>query len=152
MKWSTASESCVSVANAGYAFEQTSVVRAAYAAMLSTPDCACAKLRAERTFELESAEQRFDTALELRVVCDGICEVRAPNFFSFLCAERSHEKVLLVVHRARAHAQIKLEVGNKSSDLVAGQLAEPRSTRKLEQRVGVFVIPVGVKRSRLRPG
>ena len=28
----------------------------------------CAKLRAERTFKLEGAEQRFDTALELRVV------------------------------------------------------------------------------------
>ena len=33
MKWFTASESCVSVSNAGYAFEQTSVLRAAYAAI-----------------------------------------------------------------------------------------------------------------------
>ena len=65
-----------------------------------------AKLRAERTFDLEGAEQRFDTALELRVVCDGICEVRAPNMFSFLRAERCHEKLPPVVHRARAHAQI----------------------------------------------
>ena len=79
----------------------------------------CAKLRAERTFKLEGTEQRFDTALELRVVCDGICEVRAPNILSFLRAERSHEKVPSGVHRTRAHAQIKLVVGNKSSDLVA---------------------------------
>ena len=66
----------------------------------------CAKVRAERAFELEGAEQRFDTALELRLVCDYICEVRAPNFLSFLRAERSHEKVPPVVHRVRAHAQI----------------------------------------------
>ena len=38
MKWSTASESCVNVANAEYAFEQTDVVRAEYAAIYSAPD------------------------------------------------------------------------------------------------------------------
>ena len=57
-----------------------------------------------------------------------------------------------MVHRARAHAEIKFEVDNKSSYLVAGHLAKPRSIRKLEQRVGVFVVPVGGERSRLRPG
>ena len=64
----------------------------------------CAKLRADRTFELEGAEQRFHTAFELRLVCDGICEVRAPNFLSFLRAKRSHEKVPPVVYRTRANA------------------------------------------------
>ena len=52
----------------------------------------CAKLRAELAFKLEGAEQRFDTALELRVVCDGICEVRAPNFRSFFRAELALRK------------------------------------------------------------
>ena len=40
----------------------------------------CAKLRAERSLKFELAEQRFDTALKLRIVCDDICEVRAPSF------------------------------------------------------------------------
>ena len=65
-----------------------------------------AKLRAERPIEFELAEQRFNAALDLRVVCDVICEVLAPYFLCFLRAERSHEKVPPVVHRARAHAEI----------------------------------------------
>ena len=112
----------------------------------------CAKLHAERFFKFKLTKQRFDSARELRVVSDGMCEVLAPYFLCFLRAERSHQKVSPVVHRARTHALIYLEVGNKSSYLVAGQLAEPRSTRKLEQRVGVFVIPVVGERSRLRFG
>ena len=92
----------------------------------------CAKLRAKRSFKFELAQQRFDIALELRVVCDGICEVRAPNFLSLLRAERDYKKIPPVVHRARANAQIKLKVGNKSSDLVAGQLAKARFSRQFE--------------------
>ena len=57
-----------------------------------------------------------------------------------------------VVHRARAHAQVKFEVGNKSSDLVSGRFAEARATRDLEQRVCIFLVPVDGERSRLRPG
>ena len=57
-----------------------------------------------------------------------------------------------MVHRARAHAEIQLEIGNKSSDLVAGRLAETRPTRELEQRVGIFLVSVGGERFRLRPG
>ena len=112
----------------------------------------CAKLRAERSFKFELPEQRFDTALELRVVCDDICKMRTPYFLCFLRAERSHQKVPPVVHRARAHAQIKFEVGNKSSDLVAGRLAEARTTREPKQRVCVLFVLVGGERSRLRPG
>ena len=37
-----------------------------------------------------------------------------------------------VVHGPGAHAQVQLEIGNKSSDLVAGRLTEARSARKLE--------------------
>ena len=37
MKWSTASESCASVANSAHAREHRSVVRAAYAVMNTTP-------------------------------------------------------------------------------------------------------------------
>ena len=112
----------------------------------------CEKLRATRPFKFELAEQRFDTAHELRVVCDGICKVRAPDILSLVRAERGHEKVPQVVHRARAHAQIKLEIGNKSSDIVAGRLAEARATRELEQRVCVFFVPIGGERFRLRFG
>ena len=72
--------------------------------MDSALDCACAKLLAGRSFKFELAKQRFYTALELRVVCDGICKMRAPDFLSLFRAERGHEKVLPVVHRARAHA------------------------------------------------
>ena len=39
MKWSTASDNCASVENPAYSCEQISVVRAAYAATDSDPDC-----------------------------------------------------------------------------------------------------------------
>ena len=64
----------------------------------------CAKLCTDRPFEFELAEQHFNTALEHRVVCNDICEVRAPYFYRFLHAEQSHQKVPLVMHKARAHA------------------------------------------------
>ena len=78
--------------------------------------------------------------------------MRAPYFLCFLRAERSYQKVPPVVHLARAHAQIKFEVGFKSSDLVAGRLAETRVTREFEQRVCICFIPVGGERFKLRPG
>ena len=92
----------------------------------------CEKLRAERTFEFKHTKHRFDAALELLVISDGVREVRAPYFLCFFLAERNHEKVPPIVHGARAHVKIKLEVGNKSSDLFSGQLAEARSARQLE--------------------
>ena len=107
-------------------------MRAAKAAIDSAPDCACAKLRAKRTFEFEFAEQRFDAALELLVIGDGVCEVRAPYSLCFLRAEQSYVKVPSMVHGARAHAKIKLEIGNKSFNLVAGQLAKARFACQLK--------------------
>ena len=91
----------------------------------------CAKLRAVRTLKFELAKQRFYTTLELCVVCDNISDMRVPDFLSFFRAERNHEKVPSVVHRARAHAEVNFGVGNKSFDLVAGRLAEARTTREL---------------------
>ena len=72
--------------------------------------------------------------------------------FSLICAERGHEKVSPVVHWARAHAQIQLELGNKSHDLVARHLADAHAARKLEQRARIFIAPVGGELSRLRAG
>ena len=78
--------------------------------------------------------------------------MRAPHFLSLLCAERGHEKVSPVVHWARAHVQIQLEVGNKSFDLVARRLAETRATQQLEQRACIFLVLVGSELGRLRAG
>ena len=91
-----------------------------------------AELSPKRSFEFELSEESFDSKLELRVVGDRLSQVRAAHFLSFLGAKRSHEKVAPVVLGPGAHAQVQLEIGNKSSDLVAGRLTEARSARELE--------------------
>ncbi len=110
-----------------------------------------AVLRAERNFKFKLSKERLNTALKLRIIRNCVCEIRAPYFLCFLCAKRSHEKVAPSVHRATAHTQVQLEVGNKSLDLVAGRLAKTRARRQLEKRIRVIVVLVDGELRQLRP-
>ena len=78
-----------------------------------------AQHRAIGIFKLELSEKRFNARLECWIVGDSLGQVRAANFFSFVSAERCEKEVSPVVHLARAYLQIKLEVGNKFSNLIS---------------------------------
>ena len=110
----------------------------------------CSELRAKRTLKFEIAEHRFDDALELLVIGDGVREVLSPDFYCFLRAKRCHEKVPPIMHRACKHTKIELEVNNKSLDLVSCLLDEARSARHLEQRIVIVLVVVGSEHHRLR--